>query len=108
VDVTYLFDEGGTAIALLTDERTVWSPSLRFLGSFPLSNDPTFVVDGEGKYFGEVIDDRLCRRSDPPYITSPGRRTEPMQPAVRWGSPPMGSRTMLPPRYEDIPRSLLA
>jgi hypothetical protein len=107
MDLRYLFDEGGDAIAFLADDGMVWSPSLRFLGYFGVSNEPTFVLDLDGDYFGEVIDDRLCRRSDPPYVTSPGRRSEPFPPAVMWGPAPMGNRTMLPPRYENIPRDLL-
>ena len=106
MELTYLFDERGTAVAFLAD-GSVWSPSLRFLGSFPFTHEPTFVVDLDGEYFGEVIDDRLCRRVDPPYITTPGRRSEPLRPSVLWGPAPMGSPTMLPYGYEDIPADLL-
>jgi hypothetical protein len=107
MDVTYLFDESGEAVALLAD-GTVWSPSLRCVGSLALSNEPTFVIAPDGTYVGEVVGDRLCRRRDAPHVTDLGRRSEPMRPSVSWGTPPMGSRSMLPYGYEDVPRDRLA
>ena len=107
MDLTYLYDESGDAVAFVAD-GAVWSPTSRCVGTFALSNEPSFVLALDGTYVGEVVGDRLCRKQDVPHVPNPGSRREPMRPAVLWGPAPMGSRSMLPYGYEDVPRSLLA
>ena len=107
MELTYLHDEDGEAIAFQADDGTVWSPSLRFIGWFPWSNEPTFVGNQDGRYVGEIVDGRLCRRRDAPYVSDPGRRSEPLTPQVLWGPAPRVGRTMLAPGYEDLPRDLV-
>jgi len=100
-----LHDQGGDWIAFRADARFVYSPDGTLVG-WCLDDQPDLVVDEDGGYLGEVVGDRLFRRTSPPFMPSIGYLSDPGSPSMPSNPGNVGYASM-PSGMEDVPKSLL-
>ena len=99
-----LHDQQGDWIAFRVDGRYVFSPNGTLVG-WSLDGQPDVVVDANGQYLADVVDNRLFRRTSPPFMPSGGYLSDPGSPAMPsnpgnagYASPPSG--------MENVPKDL--
>ena len=100
-----LHDQNGDWVAFRVDSRHVFSPNGTLVG-WCLDDQPDLVVEERGEYLGEVVGDRLFRRSSPPFVPNPGYQSNPGYPGVPSNPGNIGYAS-LPSGMEEVPKDRL-
>jgi len=100
-----LHDQGGDWIAFRVDSRYVYSAGGTLVG-WCLDDQPDLVVGEGGSYLGEVVGDRLFRRTSPPFLPGIGYLSDPGSPAMP-SNPGNVGYASVPSGMEEVPKDLL-
>jgi len=101
-----LHDQAGDWIAFRVDSRYVYSSAGKLVG-WCLDDQPDLVLSQSGGYLGEIVGDRLLRRTTPPFVPNPGYLSNPGGPSMP-SNPGNAGYASLPSGMEDVPKGLLA
>jgi len=100
-----LHDQGGDWVGLRTESRYVYSKAGRLVG-WCLDDQPSLVIDRDGRYLAEIVGNRLFRRTSPPFVPNPGYLPDPGSPSMP-SDPGNVGYASVPSGMEDLPRGLL-
>lgn len=100
-----LHDQGGDWIGFRVDSRYLYSTDGTLVG-WSVEGQPELVVDADGRYLAEVVDNRLFRRTSPPFLPNTGYLSNPGSAAMP-SNPGNVGYASLPSGMEDVPKDLL-
>lgn len=99
-----LHNQGGDWIAFRVDGRYVYSAKGTLVG-WCLDDQPQVVVDSDGRYMAELVDNRLFRRTTPPFLPNTGYLSNPGGPSMP-SDPGNVGYASIPGGMEAVPDNL--